>query len=62
MELNEETVKDLSYFFRTLPKQPYAYEYRTDGAAVGKYNPKTDYITPQVKQVTREKFLDMRDP
>jgi hypothetical protein len=43
--LNDETEKELSHFFRSRAKQPYAFLYQPDGAAVGKYNPKHDYVT-----------------
>ena len=52
----------MDHFFRSLPKQPYAYNIYPDGAPVGKYNAKLDYVQPKVKTVTREKFMDTREP
>lgn len=52
----------MDHFFRSLPKQPYAYNIYPDGAPVGKYNAKLDYVQAKVKSVTREKFMDVREP
>jgi len=46
----------------SVSKDPYTYIPLRDGAPVGKYNPLFSYITPNSKHLTREKFLDMRDP
>ena len=48
-DLNDETEKELSHFFRSRPKQPYTFLTQTDGVAVGKYTPKYEYVTAQVK-------------
>jgi hypothetical protein len=48
----------MDHFFRSLPFQPYAYTLYPDGTEVGKYTPNYTMVRPQVKQVTKEKFMN----
>lgn len=50
----------MQHFFRSIPFSPYAYTQYPDGTEVGKYTPNYNVITPQVKSVTREKFMDTK--
>lgn len=50
------------YFFRTIPKSPYSYLNKPDGADVGKYSPLFTLTKPRSKLVTKELFIDNRDP
>lgn len=45
-----------------MPKNPYTYINKPDGAEVGKYSPIYTLTKPRSKGVTKDLFLDNRDP
>ena len=60
LQTANQSTKQESHFFLAAPKDPYTYVKIMDGVDPGLYHPSKQYVHPDVKQVTREKFLDMR--